>query len=69
VTAKYCDALPLYRQVDIFERGGLRLSRSTLANWCINAGDIIQPLVEAMRLHLLKEHCLIASILMMTLLT
>ena len=27
VTAKYCDALPLYRQVDIFERGGyLRLS-------------------------------------------
>jgi transposase len=61
VTAKYCDALPLYRQVDIFERGGLRLSRSTLANWCINAGDIIQPLVEAMRLHLLKEHSLCAD--------
>ena len=61
VTAKYCDALPLYRQVDIFERGGLRLSRSTLANWCIHAGDIIHPLVEAMRRHLLKEHSLCAD--------
>ena len=27
VTAKYCDALPLYRQVEIFKRGGLTLSR------------------------------------------
>jgi transposase len=61
VTAKYCDALPLYRLVDIFERGGLRLSRSTLANWCIHGGNIIHPLVEAMRRHLLKEHSLCAD--------
>lgn len=38
VTAKYCDALPLCRQVEIFKRGGLTLSRGTLANWCIKAG-------------------------------
>jgi transposase len=28
VTGKYCDALPLYRQMDIFERGGLSLLRA-----------------------------------------
>lgn len=61
VTAKYCDALPLYRQVDIFERGGLAISRGTLANWCIKAGVIIQPLVEAMQRHLLNEHSLCAD--------
>ncbi|MBL4899547.1 MAG: IS66 family transposase [Colwellia sp.] len=61
VTAKYCDALPLYRQVDIFERGGLSLSRGTLANWCIKAGIIIKPLVKAMQQHLLSEHSLCAD--------
>ena len=61
VTAKYCDALPLYRQVDIFERGGLAISRGTLANWCIKAGGMIKPLVEAMQRHLLNEHSLCAD--------
>jgi len=61
VTAKYCDALPLYRQVDIFERGGLSLSRGTLANWCIKAGNLIKPLVKAMQQHLLSEHSLCAD--------
>jgi transposase/outer membrane murein-binding lipoprotein Lpp len=61
VTAKYCDALPLYRQVEIFKRGGLSLSRGTLANWCIKAGAIIKPLVEAMRRHLLAQHSLCAD--------
>ncbi|MDP7592441.1 MAG: IS66 family transposase [Litorilituus sp.] len=61
VTAKYCDALPLYRLVDIFERGGLSLSRGTLANWCIKAGNLIKPLVKAMQRHLLGEHSLCAD--------
>tara|TARA_R110000772_G_scaffold77240_1_gene166490 strand:- start:73 stop:1596 length:1524 start_codon:yes stop_codon:yes gene_type:complete len=61
VTGKYCDALPLYRQVDIFERGGLSLSRGTLANWCVKAGMIIKPLVAAMQRHLLGEHSLCAD--------
>ncbi len=61
VTAKYCDALPLYRLVDIFERGGLSLSRGTLANWCIKAGNLIKPLVKAMQQHLLNEHSLCAD--------
>lgn len=60
VTAKYCDALPLYRQVDIFERGGLNISKGTLANWSIKAGILIKPLVKAMQRHLLSEHSLCA---------
>ena len=61
VTAKYCDALPLYRQVDIFERGGLNISRGTLANWSIKASILIKPLVKAMQRHLLSEHSLCAD--------
>lgn len=61
VTAKYCDALPLYRQVEIFKRGGLTLSRSTLANWCIKSGALLKPLVTAMRRHLIMQHSLCAD--------
>ncbi|MFT6248771.1 MAG: transposase [Cognaticolwellia sp.] len=61
VNAKYCDALPLYRLVDIFERGGLKISRGTPANWCIKAGVLIKPLVKAMQRHLLSEHSLCAD--------
>jgi len=61
VTAKYCDALPLYRQVDIYARGGLSISRGTLANWSIKAGHLLKPLVKAMQQHLLSEHSLCAD--------
>jgi len=61
VTAKYCDALPLYRLVDIFGRGGLNISRGTLANWCIKAGIILKPLVKSMQQHLLNEYSLCAD--------
>jgi len=33
LVAKYLDHAPLYRQESIFERAGLALSRSTLAEW------------------------------------
>ena len=33
LVAKYADHLPLYRQEKIFERAGLKLARSTLAEW------------------------------------
>ena len=32
-TQKYADALPLYRQTEIFKRIGIALDRSNLANW------------------------------------
>ena len=61
VTAKYCDALPLYRQVDILARGGLDISRSTLASWCIKAGELVAPLRQAMQQHLLKQSVVCAD--------
>ena len=46
VTQKYVDALPLYRQVEIFHRIGIELDRTTLANWMVRCGQLIQPLIN-----------------------
>lgn len=45
-TQKYQDALPLYRQERILARSGIEIPRSTLANWMIKAGELIQPLIN-----------------------
>ena len=44
--SKYCDALPLYRQIAIFKRIGVELDRTTLANWMIKMGALVQPLIN-----------------------
>lgn len=46
---KFADALPLYRQEQIFQRIGIELSRANLANWVIKAGQLVQPLINLMR--------------------
>jgi transposase len=61
VTAKYCDALPLYRLTDIFARGGLNISRATLANWCIASAELVRPLIAAMKANLLAQSTLCAD--------
>lgn len=52
VVSKYADGMPLYRQGDILMRAGIDLSRSTLANWMIQAGVLIQPMINLLRDHL-----------------
>ena len=54
-TQKYCDALPLYRQSEIFQRIGIRLDRANLANWMIQCGQLIQPLMNLLQEHLLER--------------
>lgn len=44
--SKFCDALPLYRQSQIFARLGAELDRTTLANWMMAVGEQVQPLVN-----------------------
>jgi len=44
--SKYCDALPLYRQIAIFKRIGIELDRTTLANWMMKMGALVQPLIN-----------------------
>lgn len=51
--SKYQDALPLYRQETILKRIGVELPRATLANWMIQVGILIQPLINLMRDRLL----------------
>jgi transposase len=47
-THKYCDALPLYPQEQMFKRFGVELDRTSLANWMIKCGVLIQPLINLM---------------------
>jgi transposase len=54
VVQKYCDHLPLYRQSAILEREtGLELSRATLDGWVLKVGELLVPVVGAMRHELL----------------
>ncbi len=46
LTAKFCDALPFYRQERQFERLGVTISRSTMCNWAIKAATACEPLLE-----------------------
>ena len=61
LVAKYCDHLPLYRQCGIFERAGLAIPDSTLAQWVGRCGVQLQPLVDALRDALLQEAVLHAD--------
>src|ERR1700683_2719828 len=47
--SKYADHLPLYRQCEIYERQGVELERSTLADWVAQSSELLDPLVEALR--------------------
>jgi transposase len=54
-SAKYVDALPLYRQEAIFKRIGIDLHRQTMARWMITIGDKIEPLIKLLREELLQS--------------
>ena len=53
IVSKYVDHLPLYRQEAIDARSGVEIGRQTRAELIGAAGTRLQPLVDAMRLHLL----------------
>lgn len=53
-SAKYVDALPLYRQEAIFKRVGIELHRQTMARWMITVGEKVAPLVTLLREEILK---------------
>lgn len=53
-TAKFSDALPLYRLEAILKRAGITIPRATLANWMIKCGALVQPLLNLMHEELLS---------------
>jgi transposase len=61
LVAKFLDHLPLYRQEAIFERAGLTIARSTLAQWVGECGVQLQPLVDALTTEMLKAPVLHAD--------
>lgn len=42
--SKYVDHLPLYRQESILGRGGISITRATMASWMIQLGDVLTPI-------------------------
>ncbi|MEY4591176.1 MAG: hypothetical protein RIR18_71 [Pseudomonadota bacterium] len=61
LVAKYLDHLPLYRQESIFERAGLAIPQSTLAQWVGQMGVRLQPLVDALKSEMLSHPVLHAD--------
>ena len=61
LVAKYLDHLPLYRQESIFERAGVAIARSTLAQWVGQCGVMLQPVVDALKTALLAHPVLHAD--------
>ena len=45
LTAKFCDALPFYRQERQFTRLGVKLPRATMCNWAMKATHACEPLL------------------------
>ena len=54
LVGKFCDHLPLYRQSAIYERDGVELSRSTLADWVGQCSALLRPLVEVIRQYVIS---------------
>ncbi|MCU7901895.1 MAG: IS66 family transposase, partial [Candidatus Thiodiazotropha sp. (ex Lucinoma aequizonata)] len=53
--SKYADALPLYRQGAMFKRIGIELDRTSLANWMMTCGQLIQPLINRLHDQLMEQ--------------
>ena len=62
VVAKYCDHLPLYRQAVMLEReAGVEIGRATLEGWVMRVGELLAPVIAAMRRNLLTASYLQAD--------
>ena len=59
--SKFADALPLYRQAQIYAREGIELERSTLADWLGGVAHLVQPLVDALGRYVLAANKLHAD--------
>jgi transposase len=58
---KYGVHLPLYRQSQIFERDGIDLDRSTLADWVGKSTALLEPLADAIGRHVLGGQAIFAD--------
>ena len=61
LVSKYGDHLPLYRQAEIYEREGVELNRATMADWVAGTSQLLEPLSEELRRHVMKAEKLHAD--------
>src|ERR1700720_3185307 len=61
LVSKYGDHLPLYRQSEIYAREGVELDRATLADWVGGTSRLLEPLVQALRRHVMSAEKLHAD--------
>src|SRR5215216_1812093 len=54
VIDKYVDHLPLHRQMQRFDRSGVKLAYSTMTDWVSNTCQLITPLFEALKSQVLQ---------------
>lgn len=51
LTSKFCDHVPLNRQVGIYARAGADIDKSTLTDWVAQSAALMEPLAEAIARH------------------
>jgi transposase len=61
IVGKYADHIPLYRQAQIYARQGIKLDRSTLADWVGRTAWFLRPLHERLLEHLRSSTKLFAD--------
>jgi transposase len=61
MTAKFADALPLYRQEAMLQRSGVSLSRQTMANWMIKGASYLDIIYDYLKENLLARDILHAD--------
>ena len=53
---KYCDHLPIFRQIKRFERSGVHLPYNTILDWAGKTIDLIEVLFEALKKEILESN-------------
>jgi transposase len=61
LVSKFADHIPLYRQSVMYAREGVELDRSLLAKWVGHGTTLLQPLVDALRRHVMAANKLHAD--------
>ena len=63
MTNKFLIGIPYYRQSEYFFDNGIKLSRQDLCNYQLRATDLLEPLYQRLKIHLLntKSKCLCAD--------
>ena len=55
IVSKWADHLPVHRQAKMFRRYGIELSDQTLCGWMAQCAELLQPLYERLKRHVLRS--------------